>query len=942
MRTKTDTFLRSVTSGDYDVIGVTETWLTDSISDGELLDSRYNVFRRDRSIEGVTMGGGVLLAVKKELNAICNYTWCSTDEDIWVTLRIPGKNGFTSLHLCCIYLSKSFNFNARISAFSNDLGIKLLNQPNDKFLIMGDFNLSDITWSLPVGEDNMIPCNYTSTISSIFIDNINYCNFHQYNGVQNTLGRILDLVLCNFSVRVAPASDPLVPEDTHHKSIIIIAEFVEPPVIKENSIKRPSFHKANYDDIRDSLAQVDWNILNLTDSVNPAVSHFYNIINNLISDKVPLRRTGKHSYPPWYSSSLIKLIREKQKIHRLYITYKNPADYITFSRLRTRQKKMAKKCHEDYIKNAEENITKDPKAFWSYVKSKKLSASIPSRLNLKDITAEGGQAVCDLFADYFHSVYEPADPLGTSCDDSVVKQVCAIGSVCIDADLVSKYLKRLDPSKGAGPDGIPPLFITECANHLSKPLSILFNTSLKTGTFPDIWKRAYVTPIHKSGNKCEADNYRPISKLCIFSKVFENIVYDQLFPLVKNSINEFQHGFFAGRSVATNLITFINFLSSSMDKRVQVDTIYTDYSKAFDKINHNVLLRKLSNHGIHGDLLRWLSSYVTNRSQAVTVGGFSSIWKIITSGVPQGSILGPLLFTIYINDIVTCFHNAHILLFADDMKIYLPISSPDCSKRLQEDLDRLTDYCFRNKLFINISKCCKVTFTRNRVKILHDYTISGLLLTNKDYIRDLGVLLDSKLTFDKHVDSIVTKATKSLGFVLRTCKFFKNTKTYLILYNSHVRPHLEYCSQVWNPRYIVYVNRLERVQERFLKFLNFKSFNVYNSYDEIENHFRITKLHNRRLVADQMLLYKIINSKVDCPELLNKINFHAPTRFSRQNTLFYIDRCNTNSNQNEFLQRTCNYYNNKFAHIDTLADIFTASYCRYKISLYHILGANNT
>lgn len=888
------------------------------------------------------MGGGVLLAVKKELDAICNYSWCSTDEDLWVTLRIPRANGYTSVNLCCIYLSKSFNFNASITTFSNDLGVKVFNRPEDKFLILGDFNLPDISWILPAGEINLIPCNFTSIISTTFIDNINYCHFHQYNGVQNTSGRILDLVLCNFPVRVTPAKDPLVPEDGHHKSIIITAEFIEHPPIKDNPIKRPSFHKANYDDIRHCLAQVDWNILNSTDSVNTAVSHFYNIINNLIADKIPSKCVGKYTYPPWYNSSLIKLIREKEKYHRRYITYKNPSDYTTFSRLRKRQKTLAKKCHEDFINNAEENIAKDPKAFWSYVKSKKLSASIPSVLNLNHETAEGGQAVCDLFASYFHSVYEPADSLGSTSDDSVGEQTDALGSILINGDLVSKYLQKLDSSKGAGPDGIPPLFIIECANHLSLPLSKLFNLSLTTGTFPDKWKRAHITPIHKSGSKSKADNYRPISKLCIFSKVFENIVYDQLFPVVKKSINEFQHGFFAGRSVATNLLLFTNFLSACMDNRTQVDAVYTDYSKAFDKIDHKVLLTKLANHGFHGDLFRWLSSYVLNRSQAVTVGGFSSVWKIITSGVPQGSILGPLLFSIYINDITICFQNARILLFADDMKIYLPINSLDCCARLQSDLDRLTDYCLRNKLFINISKCCKVTFTRNRVQILHDYSISGSIVTNKDNIRDLGVFLDSKLTFEKHVDHIVTKATKSLGFVLRTCKFFNNIKTYLILYNSHVRPHLEYCSQVWNPRYIVYVNRLERVQERFFKFLNFKSFNVYNSYDEIGKHFRITKLLSRRLVADQMLLYKIVNSKVDCPELLNKINFHAPLRYGRRNTLFYVDRSNTNSNQNEFVKRTCNCYNNKLANRDVHVDIFTASNHRYRSSLYCILGVDNT
>ncbi|CAH2097404.1 unnamed protein product [Euphydryas editha] len=257
---------------------------------------------------------------------------------------------------------------------------------------------------------------------------------------------------------------------------------------------------------------------------------------------------------------------------------------------------------------------------------------------------------------------------------------CTVYLCSANLDQVRSLIKDIDLTKGMGPDNIPPLFISRCSASLTEPLTLLFRRSIIEGVVPKIWKSAFISPIYKSGNKGEVKNYRPISKLCIFAKLLERIVYSQLYRFFSNFFIDEQHGFQKHRSTASNLLTFVDYASEGMDSGGQVDAIFTDYSKAFDRIDHSLLLEKLYLAGIHGSLFRWFSSYIENRSQAVVLNGFSSAWCQVPSGVPQGSLLGPLLFNIFINDISSCFHHSQFLLYADDMKIFRTIkNSTDCN-----------------------------------------------------------------------------------------------------------------------------------------------------------------------------------------------------------------------------------------------------------------------
>ncbi|KAA5655415.1 reverse transcriptase family protein [Pseudomonas aeruginosa] len=340
------------------------------------------------------------------------------------------------------------------------------------------------------------------------------------------------------------------------------------------------------------------------------------------------------------------------------------------------------------------------KQFWRFVKSKRSAGDFPNELFLNDRCSSDGSEICNLFNVHFGSAFLTNNTQSASSlsytPASYDLNCVDISSFFISVGKVKQYLKNLDISKGAGPDGIPPVFLRQCYAQLCYPLHLLFNHSLSTKAMPRIWKRSFVVPVFKSGDKHNIANYRPISKICAIPKMFERIVYDFLFPLIRPHIIEQQHGFISHRSTETNLCEFLDYVLSSMEDGHQVDVVYTDYSKAFDRINFDILIEKLHGLGVHGDLLRWLESYVRDRSQAVTFNGFCSSFAPVPSGVPQGSHLGPMLFNIYVNDVSNVFRKSKFIMYADDKKVYKVIKSLNDCLELQDDLNNLFVYCQNN------------------------------------------------------------------------------------------------------------------------------------------------------------------------------------------------------------------------------------------------------
>ena len=741
----------------------------------------------------------------------------------------------------------------------------------------------------------------------------------QFNNIRNYNNRTLDLVLCNKSLIscVDRSEFGLVDEDRHHPSLEFYIKEITINPLDHGNRNVFDFNKADYMSINNDLAGVEWENLFLDRSLEEAVNLFYLKIKAVIDNYVPSFKI-KGKYPVYFKLETIRTINEKNKYHKKYKRFNDRVSYLTFTRLRRQSKQMMRGDFYDFVRTSESRIQTDAKKLWSYVSSKKRShVSVPQSLYFEGHIASGGRNVSNLFADFFKSVYE------TTNDDNMSLKVRSHGddSLVVTSDRVIDIIRGLDLRKSPGPDGIPPVFIKNCMLNIATPLCIIFNLSLKTAHFPERWKMSHIVPLHKSGERTDAANYRPISKLSVFAKILEKIVYAEILTTVKNLIIEEQHGFCPHKSLETNLLCYSQNICQTIDNQDQMDCVYTDFSKAFDKISHNILAERLAGVGVNAGLLQWVWSYICHRKQVVVVNGYQSEPFTATSGVPQGSHLGPLFFIIYINNIKECFSNTKFLLYADDLKIFRKIDHINDCHRLQEDLDKLFTYCKNNSLFLNLKKCQSITFSKKKILINHNYSINNHELEKVSKIKDLGVILDNQWTFKLHFDKIVAEANKMLGFINRTCKEFKSPNTFLTLYHSYVCSKLSFASVIWHPNYNIHSKRIESIQNKFLKKLAFKS----NKPIEIVKHeFKIIPLAQKRIISDLCVIYKIINFIIDSPFLLSCLHFKVPGRDLRHSDLFNIPFCRTNLGQNTPMIRMQTEFNKYCKNIDVFSTTLNA------------------
>lgn len=455
--------------------------------------------------------------------------------------------------------------------------------------------------------------------------------------------------------------------------------------------------------------------------------------------------------------------------------------------------------------------------------------------------------------------------------------------------MVIAAAKKLKSSLSPGPDGIPSILFCRCATVLAEPLSTIFTRSLDNGVFPEIWKQSFMFPVFKNGDRRNVMNYRGITNLSAASKLFEIIVSDVILSQSKQYISVDQHGFMPGRSVTTNLLSFTNICVTAMEDKAQVDVIYTDLKAAFDRIDHKILLRKLSRLGASNKLASWLSSYLTGRQLRVKIDSSISSTFCNSSGVPQGSNLGPLLFTLFFNDVAAKLGLNCVIIYADDLKIYLVIRSVEDCHRLQALIDQFFDWCIRNKLTVSIPKCSVMTFHRSKHPLLFDYQINGVKLRRVDEVTDLGVVLDPKLTFNGHYTSIISKANRQLGFISKIAKDFTDPYCLKSLYCALVRPILENASVVWTPNDISWTLRIERVQRRFirlaLKHLPWRDPVNLPAYPERCKLIGMDTLEKRRKMQQAIFVAKLMGNEIDSSRLLSMLNFRAIQRPLRQRSM---------------------------------------------------------
>ena len=390
---------------------------------------------------------------------------------------------------------------------------------------------------------------------------------------------------------------------------------------------------------------------------------------------------------------------------------------------------------------------------------------------------------------------------------------------------VFTLLNNLDISKAADIYGISPKLIKLGAHLLCIPPSQIFNKSFELGVFPCKLKVGKVIPIFKSESKFEVTNYRPISLLPIISKVFEKIMYTRIFSCIKKEhiLYKQQYGFQKGKSTELAILDLQAKIISSLEKGEIPCSIFLDFAKAFDTVNHSILLQKLQYYDMRGHVLDWFTSYRNDRKQCVSLQNTNSDFITISNGVPQGSVLGPLLFLIYINDIAEVSSTLTFFLFADDTSVFFSHKNQnDLENILNTELEKLSDWLSANKLSLNVGKSNVLLFRPKNAKneLKSKLTINGEKLEEKFFAKYLGILIDNKLTFNNQTDHIKKKLIKS-NCLLAKLPHFVPQKLLLNLYNAHIQPSIDYCSLVWSSAPKTYLKEISDVQNKSMRIINF-------------------------------------------------------------------------------------------------------------------------
>lgn len=529
-------------------------------------------------------------------------------------------------------------------------------------------------------------------------------------------------------------------------------------------------------------------------------------------------------------------------------------------------------------------------------------------------TEDGDKA--EVLNTFFSSVFVRTEDLG---EEFTYDGDNSLEDISVTPEDVLRALNKLKSDKSPGPDAIHPKILCETKEVLCYPLYLIFSQSLREGDIPDDWRKAIVTPIFKKGHKNEPSNYRPVSLTSVVCKLCESLVRDKVmtYLLENHLLSDAQYGFRPGRSCVIQLLEILDEWTKIVDNGDPIDVIYLDFSKAFDSVAHERLLFKLHNMGIQGTLLVWIRNFLSNRSQCVRVGAKTSSWTEVISGVPQGSVLGPVLFLCFINDLPDVVEGI-VKVFADDSKVYSCVKTEDDYERLQADLDKLCDWSSKWKLSFNASKCKVMHIGRKNENYRYtmiDSTGNHTYINPVTSEKDLGVTFDENLNFQEHITNIVNKAQRNLGIIHRSFEYMDKSM-FITLYKSIVRPNLEYGCCVWSPHLKKNIKRIEDIQRRATKLIPGLS---HLSYEQRLMDIGIPTLEYRRERYDMLQIFKAVHEYDD---LKWDNMFSLATGGLRGHHLKFLKmKSRINLRQNTFSQRTINLWNNLSVETVTASSI---------------------
>ena len=904
----------------FDVICVTESWLNPSIPDCNIELPGYILYRRDRS-DGY---GGVVIYVSNNVySSVVPDMYSDVVENLWVTLQVGKKKVLVG----AFYRppnSDASHVSSFIDDFNNNLSIAYAKKP-DILCITGDFNDRRFKWS---DQHN------NSDLRNLFYDTLSLNNLTQVinepTHFTEHCSSLLDLLITDVPDCVE-RSGVLPPVGTcHHYPVYCVFNVT---YSTDACFKRKIYlyNRADFNNMNDYLLNLPWEmIIDSNSSVDSNVENFYKVWEDICNYFVPnksviIRPRDK----PWMTGSIRRLLRKRDRYHKMYrktlnVTYLNL--WKNARRIAKSEINKQKSKHTESVTDQLLCPTTSSKSFWKITKTligKNNTSEIPTLID-----ATGNKYVTSLqkaehFAQYF--------AMQSSMPHDVVPQLpelyyvtqSRLSVIHVEPENVFKMLNSLDVHKSVGPDYVCNRLLKECAVALAEPLCTLFNMSLQRGIYPTEWKCANLTPLFKDKDKFIRTNYRPISLLSCISKCFENCVFIELYAYcVSNNLLTWKNsGFKHLDSTIYQLISIVHTISAAIDKGKYVSMVFLDISKAFDKVWHDGLLFKLKTFGIDGRLLLWFKSYLQNRKQRVIIKGHASSWYTTNSGVPQGSVLGPLLFLIFINDIDVGVLS-EMRMFADDTMMFDVAQNISTSvSKINNDLNTLSTWAHQWRVTFNPEKTVYMVYSRSGKHVEHDPIVfSGVNIKQVTFHKHLGIVLNNRMSWENHVTYIVERVSTRIN-MMRRVQNVAPRNCLEVLYKSFVRPLFDYGDVLFPHISVTQCKRLEQIQRQAA--LICTNAYVRTPHILLLQELNWEQLSTRRKYHCLVLMFKIQKGLVPaylsnmCPPTIEQA---IPYRLRNRNNVSSFT-CKYNAFSNSFFPSTIKSWNaldSGIRHISTV------------------------
>ena len=837
--------LLTILNHPFDVIGITETRLHDEVPQTNIDIDGYEFKHTPTN----TQCGGAGMYIKSSYNFDVKQNLSKSIDDVCESLFVELKrDGHKNLIIGCIYRHHS-PIQTFIDTFLKDSLEYVSKQQSSKLTaLMGDFNVDLIKYASETNTGNFydLLCSHSfrplilqptrvTSKSATLIDNIfiNDISCHSLGG--NVTSSISDhfFQFCQLDIFQAPQ---------HTRRVKYARDF-------RNFDKR-EFHE--------ELLNIDWSkIVNENEGTENSSQNFLNKMDEILNYMAPYRKMTQKEIKlekmPWITQGLLKSMRVRDNLYRQLTHKKDEIDKANIFKLYKRYRNMivnllrvSKNNHyTSFFLQNQGNVKKTWDGIRNLIDVSKKKCAPPTKIVYNNEIKTSNIDMANSLNDFFTNV-------GSSIESKIPKSKRTFSSFLGDANSKSIFLSPCDnrellliisqmkSSKACGPNSISTNLLIEFSELLVNPLVSIINMSLKEGIFPSLNKEATVCPIHKKNDKSDCGNYRPISLLSNISKLFEQVMYVRIEDFLKSSDILYKHQFGFRKQHSTNhaLLSIVEQVRTSLDNKMYSCGVFIDLEKAFDTVNHQILLSKLNNYGIRGVANQWFSSYLSNRYQSVVLNGEISTRKPITCGVPQGSILGPLLFLIYINDMYLAVQSSTVYHFADDTN--LMCSSTSLKKlriAVNKDLNLLYEWLCANRLSVNTGKTEFIVFRppRHNPAVRLTLKFNKIKLFESTKIKYLGLILDNKLNWKAHITELRKKLGRAVGMLykIRTlCPTSVLRSLYFSLFNSH----LTYGLAVWSSASNSEINKIKSLQKKAIRAISMlrtqdDSINSRNFYD---------------------------------------------------------------------------------------------------------------